>query len=204
MDIKDSGVICNPLNISNLDYVEYPTNEIFNFASVARLEINFKGQDVLFQVLSQEPWRNRDWILNLYGKGPDEEYLRNLAAFYQIESKVSFKGHVDDVKDIWRENQILLMPSLGEGTPLALLEATICGRTAVVSDVGGNAEVIENMVTGFIADAPTPNSFGRVLEKAWEKRLSWQQMGLTARQKGLLKIDLEPDKTLLKVLVQKK
>ena len=52
--------------------------------------------------------------------------------------------------------------------PLALVEAMLCGRTAVVTDVGGNAEWIEDGETGFVAEAATAKSFGAALkERGW-------------------------------------
>jgi glycosyltransferase involved in cell wall biosynthesis len=45
------------------------------------------------------------------------------------------------------------MASSGEGKPLALTEAMLCGRPAVVTDVGGNAELVSDRVTGFVTQS---------------------------------------------------
>ena len=54
---------------------------------------------------------------------------------------VHFRGHVNDIRAIWEQNHLLVLPSRYEGLPLALVEAMWCGRPAVVTDVGGNAEL---------------------------------------------------------------
>ena len=41
-------------------------------------------------------------------------------------------------------NHLLVLPSRAEGTPIALVEAMICARPAVVTDVGGNVEWLED------------------------------------------------------------
>ena len=45
---------------------------------------------------------------------------------------------------------IFLMPSLWEGMPLALIEAQAAGVPAVVSNVVGCRDVVQNGVTGFV------------------------------------------------------
>jgi glycosyltransferase involved in cell wall biosynthesis len=198
LKLTNSAVINNPVNSDSSDIIEYPPYTTTTlFAQVARLECNFKGQDILLQVLSSPKWQARDWHLNLYGKGPDEDYIRNVVKFYNLEEKVSFCGHVNSVKGIWEVNHILLLPSLREGSPLALAEAMLCGRTAVVTDVGGNTELIEENKNGYIADGANFTSFDKAMERAWENRDKWRELGINAHTTITSKIDPNPEKTLL-------
>ncbi|MDC1505577.1 glycosyltransferase [Winogradskyella sp.] len=73
---------------------------------------------------------------------------------------------------------MFLIPSDGEGLPISLIEAAISGRTAVVTDVGGNTEIIVDNETGFVACAPTPHSFSEALERAWKRKEEWEEMGI--------------------------
>jgi L-malate glycosyltransferase len=200
-NIPNAEVIYNPVNIQDKSAVPFPHTNTISFASVARLEVSFKGQDVLFKILSQGQWRERDWQLNLYGSGEDLTYLRALAVYYQISDRVNFKGHVNDIRAVWQENQILLMPSHAEGCPLSLMEAMFCGRPAVVSDVGGNAECITEAETGFIAESPTEKSFGAAMETAWIARSSWEAMGQKAHDVAISKFDKHPEQSLLSIML---
>lgn len=191
----------NPLNLSQFDYLKYPTQGTINFAIVGSLGES-KGHDTLFEVLSGESWKARNWQLNIYGDGYGADYLDNLSTFFSIKHKITFKGFAQDALEIWRDNSILLIPSAGEGMPISLIEAMICGRPAVVTDVGGNTEIIEEGLTGFIAEAPSVNSFNKALERAWEQRDDWQQMGEKARTFALENIDLQPEITLFKRIVK--
>src|SRR6185369_7034394 len=98
---------------------------------------------------------------------------------------------------IWSANQVLLMPSHGEGTPLAALEAMMYARPVVATDVGGNAEIIHDGVTGFIAEAATVNSFSKTLERAWQARAQWHEMGLAAHKYIRVRAGHDPAKALL-------
>jgi glycosyltransferase involved in cell wall biosynthesis len=88
---------------------------------------------------------------------------------------------VANVRAIWEENHLLVLPSRYEGLPLALVEAMWCGRPAVVTDVGGNAEVCVDGETGFVAPAATLSSFSQAMQRAWDRRNEWPQLGHAAR-----------------------
>jgi glycosyltransferase involved in cell wall biosynthesis len=74
------------------------------------------------------------------------------------------------------------MPSRIEGLPLAVVEAMLCGRPVVATDVAG-AEVVEDGVTGFLAEAPAVGSIGNALERFWTRREEAQQIGATAAER---------------------
>ncbi len=190
--LPNGEVVWNPYNVSTEQPPEWPLeNGIWKLACVARLEPPAKGQDLLFQVLSRQEWKARPIELNLFGSGPCGSSLKRLASHWQL-SNIQFRGHVPDVREIWRENHLLVLPSRYEGLPLALMEAMWCGRAAVVTDIGGSAEVCEDEKTGFVAAAPTAHSFGQALERAWERRGDWREMGRAARQRAQKIIPLDP------------
>jgi len=197
--LPNTVVVQNPVNLSDLSLVPWPSQDTVCFASVARLEVVSKGQDILFESLSKPHWEQRNWQLSLYGSGPDQNYLKALAKYYGIANRIKLMGHSSDIRSIWAENHILLLPSRGEGTPLALVEAMLCGRPAVVTDVGGNAEWIEESKTGFIAEAPTLRSFDAALDRAWLAQDNWQRMGTNAHCYSLARHDRSTGKTLLKL-----
>jgi glycosyltransferase involved in cell wall biosynthesis len=202
-EINNGQVVRNPVNLTDPSPVAFPGNGMTRFACVARLDCHYKGQEILIEALSAAKWKERNWQLNLYGTGPDEAYLRELIAFYRLADRVTLKGHATDIRRVWAENHMQLMPSTGEGTPLALVEAMLCGRPAVVTDVGGNAEVIREDETGFIAEAPSVRSFDKALEKAWANQSRWAQMGSAAHHYALTTLmKHDPAAHLLDCLVQ--
>lgn len=192
----------NPLTISNISIKPFPKNNVINFAEVASLRVSHKGQDILLEVLSSEKWKNRNWKLNLYGKGEDENYLKELTKFLGLENKVNFCGYISDMDKLWDENHIYLLPSLGEGLPITLCDAVLSGRTAVATDVGGNSELIIDNETGFLCPAPTVKLFDETLERAWQNQDKWHQFGENAFNLGISRIDISPEKTLLELIIK--
>lgn len=181
MDPPRTRVILNSAKNAGCPIIAWPQNtEGYSFACVARLEVAWKGQDLLLDILSQPQWKARDWKLRFYGEGPDRNYLEKLVYFYKLSDKVSFEGQVKDLNAIWEKNHILVLPSHGDGTPLVVLEAIMAGRTVVGTDVGEVPEIISEE-TGFIADAATLNSFSSIMEQAWASRIRWKEMGEKAR-----------------------
>lgn len=178
--IDNAIVIKNPIKVTTIPDA-YPATDTYNMAVVARLETDVKGFDILISTFAQPQWQGRNYRVNIYGSGMHEAYLKELVAFYNLTDNIIFKGFVNDVVKIWEENHMLLLSSRGEGTPLSLLEANYCKRTAVVTDVGGNADVIEDGYNGFVADAPAIKCFSKAMERAWEQREQWQTMGKNAR-----------------------
>ena len=199
--IPNAIVVQNPVDLSDVNFLPWPQTQELSLASVARLRSRAKGQDVLLEALSRPEWRDRSWKLNFYGAGPERFYFESLAELYGIRDHVCFHGHVNCIRNIWALNHLLVLSSRGEGTPLALLEAQICGRPALVTDVGGNAEWVEEGVSGFIADGPNPNSVARALERAWQHRDQWESMGWQAYEKAIRKIDRDPGKTLFSTVL---
>ena len=194
--LPDAEVVMNPTR-TILDH-PLPQQESgrIEFGCVARMETLWKGQDVLLEILSKEPWKSRDWHLHFFGDGPDRPHLEAWTIQCGLESRVTFEGYVRSVVEIWANCDAMVLPSRGEGTPLAVLEAMMCGRPVIATDVGGNAEVVEDGATGFIADAATPRSFGAVLERAWNARNQWPEMGREAHVRARKLADADPAEIL--------
>jgi glycosyltransferase involved in cell wall biosynthesis len=177
-DLPNAEVVQNPFNVGFNTYLPWPkTNGTIKLACVARLHPPSKGQDLLFEALSEPQWQQRDWHLSLYGEGPSRDTLQRLAARLKIDRKMTFAGHHPVVEDIWREHHALVLPSRAEGLPLVVVEAMLCGRPVVTTDVAGNGEVVTDNVTGFLAKSATARSIGRVLERFWDSRSRLQEIG---------------------------
>jgi glycosyltransferase involved in cell wall biosynthesis len=169
-------------------------------ACVARLEIRDKGQDLLLEALADPVWRERDFQLDFFGSGPDREILEDLISFYGLGDKVRIVGFESDIRKIWDEHGLLVLPSLSEGTPISLIEAQLCGRASLVTHVDGTPDWVEEGMTGFLAEAATVHHLLLALERAWENRHRWREMGAAARVACLAKRDADPAGTLLALL----
>ncbi|BAY61820.1 group 1 glycosyl transferase [Calothrix brevissima NIES-22] len=179
--LTNATVVRNPHRALIPAALPYPPtkNDCFQIACVARLWILDKGQDILLRVLAQDKWRNRNLHISFFGKGIDRDGLIDLSKLLELKN-VSFPGFVNNIMDIWHHHQALIMPSRAEGLPIALVEAMMCGRPGIVTDVGGISEIVEDDITGFIATSPCFAEIDKVLERAWQRRYEWENIGKEA------------------------
>jgi glycosyltransferase involved in cell wall biosynthesis len=75
-------------------------------------------------------------------------------------------GFAKDVRSVWNEQRILIMESSAEGKSLALTEAMLCGRPAMVTDVGDHATLVPDGVTGFVAESATLAGVRHALDRS--------------------------------------
>ena len=184
-ELPKAEIVWNPFNVDFHTSPAWPQagrNGELRFACVGRLVPSAKGQDVLFEALAQPPWTKRPWRLHLYGDGPMRGGLERLAKRLALSDRIVFEGHVAAPK-IWASNHVLVMPSRIEGLPLAVVEAMLSGRPVVVTDVAGNAEIVEDGITGFLANAPTADGIGDALERFWARRDEASEIGAAASKR---------------------
>jgi glycosyltransferase involved in cell wall biosynthesis len=179
--LENAKVIRNPFNVSYDTKVQWPhEDEIFKLACVARLDLYAKGQDLLFELLSTDKWKSRPIQVSLFSSsGLNQKSLYKLKQLWNLQN-VTFSGFTNDIEGVWEKHHALILPSRYEGLPLALVEAMLCARPCIVTDVGGNGELIEDGVSGFIAVAPKVEYLDEALERAWQQRTSWCKIGRNA------------------------
>lgn len=90
--------------------------------------------------------------LVLVGSGPCEEDLRAHVKEFGLCRAVIFTGNRTDIPEILNLFDVFVLPSLLEGTSLSLLEAMASGVPSVVTNVGGNPNVIENGYNGYLVE----------------------------------------------------
>lgn len=175
--LAQGAVIRNPLKTAPGPRPYPSTTGGYRLACMGRLFLLDKGQDMLLRVLAQDKWRQRPLELSIIGSGPDREGLAAMAALLGLE-KVRFEGQMDP-EAVWPAFHALVLPSRSEGLPLVIVEAMAAGRMVIVTRAGGNAEMVEDGVTGFVCEA-NERALDQALESAWARRDHWEAMGLAA------------------------
>jgi glycosyltransferase involved in cell wall biosynthesis len=176
--LRRGKVIRNPFKVRYDACPPWPGNssdELF-VACVARLDAGQKAQDVLIQVMGLPHWRSRNVHVAFVGSGLNEHSLRHLVRVSEV-TNVEFVGFVDDIEQLWSRHHALVLPSRFEGMPLSLVEAMLCGRPCIVTDVGGNRELVRDGINGFLAKAPTVELLDEAMNRAWENRHRLREMG---------------------------
>ncbi|MBQ6833813.1 MAG: glycosyltransferase [Lachnospiraceae bacterium] len=77
---------------------------------------------------------NADAHLLCIGEGPLKEEIEEISNRMDLDCKISFLGHRDDVKDLLNAFDVFVLPSLYEGFPVSLVEACYNGLPCVIAD----------------------------------------------------------------------
>ena len=94
---------------------------------------------------------DRDDIkLIIIGDGPELASLQSLTASLKLENQVIFTGEITNVNDLLYISNIFTQYSSTEGLSRSIIEAMACKLPCVVSDVGGNSELIKHEQSGYV------------------------------------------------------
>jgi len=178
----NAKIVRNPFNVRYDARPPWPGDPLQELllACVGRLEIGTKGQDLLLEVLSLSHWRERKVRVSLIGEGPNERVLRRRTEQLKLTS-IQFLGYQDNIEEVWSRHHALVLPSRQEGMPLAVVEAMLCGRPCIVTEVAGQ-DLVRDGINGFLAKAPTVELLGEAMNRAWESRSRLREMGRLAAE----------------------
>ena len=199
-DLANAEIVDNPLNVSFNAKPPYPdSKKCYSLAYVGRLAFFHKGLDILLEVMATEKWKNRPLEIILYGKGDNKRSLEKLIQKHEIEN-MKFGGYAENVEEIWERHHGLICPSRIEGMPMVVVEAMLCNRFCVASNVGIVPELINDLENGFIVRAPTAEFLDEAMEKAWLVREEWEKLGVKAGGKVRERISQHPVKDFVDLL----
>ena len=180
IELPGAEVVRNPFMVRTDGPLPWPATPDgrWRLACVARMWPLEKAQDVLLDVLAREAWRSRPVDVSFFGEGPMARGLAEMATSLGL-ANVRFPGHCDPT-EIWRTHHALVLPTRAEGLPLAQVEAMICGRPVIVADAGGTGEIMRDGEHGFLAAAAAEGPFADAMERAWQRRDAWPEIGAAA------------------------
>ena len=152
----------------------------FVWLAVGRL-VKQKDYPNLLRALELLPDKN--FVVLVAGEGPLQGELQGECDKRGLGGRVRFCGARTDVRQFYNAADAFVMSSEMEGMPLVLLEAASMGLPAVVTDVGGNPEVVVDNVTGYVVPPANPvllaAALQRVMHATPEQR---RNMSRAARQ----------------------
>jgi glycosyltransferase involved in cell wall biosynthesis len=122
---------------------------------VARLQ-TVKGHRFFLEAGAEVLRKRKDAHFVLVGDGPLRAEIANQAAELGISDQVHMLGDRADVSRLVSAFDLLVLASLHEGLPNAVMEAMAAGVPVVATAVGGTKELITDGETGYLA--PSANS----------------------------------------------
>ena len=160
-------------------------------ACVAHL-VPVKGHPTLLEAVARTP----DVHLLVAGRPQDERYSRDLVTLArdrEISHRVHFLGPVADIPALWEEVDISVLPtqSLGEGCPVALLEAMACGKPSIATDVPGSRDLLRQDVTGILVPPEDPPALASALQRMVSSASLREKLGAAARELAVDRYSIE-------------
>lgn len=112
-----------------------------------------KGQEFVIDALSRLSTKDRMKLsLDFVGSGK-EKYIKKLKDKVKrkgLDSRIIFRGYIENIDSILPSYDILINASDGEGFGLSTAEAMMNSVCPLVSDRGANVELIKDKFTGII------------------------------------------------------
>jgi len=158
------------------------SSDVVRLITVARA-VPIKRLDVLLNAVASLD-QGSPFELVIVGDGPLLGDLQRQAEELGVGNSVRFLGHRDDVARLLSESDIYTQVSDSEGLSISVLESMAAGLPAVVTDVGGNKELVSDGTTGFIVPPGDAQAVSRQLSKLIERPEKRIGFGHAARAKA--------------------
>jgi glycosyltransferase involved in cell wall biosynthesis len=150
------------------------------FIVPARLD-PIKGHSVLFTAIGQlsPAMKLQFWLC---GEGSLHQQLQNEVAKLNIQSRVSFLGQRSDLPRLLAAADAVVLPSVAsENLSVAVLEACAAGIPAVVTQVGGMDEAVQDGVSGFVVPPNDAAALAKAITALTSDPDRARQMGAAAK-----------------------
>ena len=148
------SIVRSELGFSNNDFI---------FVFIGRL-VNDKGLGELADAIRKLENENLEIKLLLIGEidGEDDALAKDKLNYLMQSKNVKYIGVQSDIRPYLMASDVLVFPSYREGFPNVPLEAGALGLPAIVTNINGSNEIVEDGVNGKIIQAPLDNNGMRV------------------------------------------
>ncbi len=132
--------------------------------------------------------------LRMFGPIPETnkayaEECRELAKQLGVEDSATFEGSVPSSREGFAHGQVVLLSSISEGLPYSVIEAMMCGRPTVSTDVGGVAECVGD--AGVVVPSRDPHAFAAACVELLRDKDRRAALGAAGRNRALKMFTLD-------------
>jgi glycosyltransferase involved in cell wall biosynthesis len=154
--------------------------------TISRLQ-PIKNQAMIINAFKKVNEQNKNTHLLIVGDGEIRGRLTKLVSDLSLEASVTFTGFQKNPYRFHKIIDVFLLSSFSEGTSMTLLEAMACSKPCVVTDVGGNPEVVAHNITGLVLPSNDICAFVEgILKLVSEQKLA-DRYGTAGRERFLEK-----------------
>ncbi|WP_105201431.1 MULTISPECIES: glycosyltransferase [unclassified Pseudoalteromonas] len=172
-------------------------DDSFKISLVANLRPR-KGLHVLMDAVHLLPDDCNLDIL-LVGADPESQAIQEMIKRSGKPQRVHALGYREDAPEVAAACDAVVLPTTKrEGLCRAVLEANSYGVPAIVSDTGGNAELVADGVTGIVVPPSEPQALADAIMTLYKDRALCSKFGVEAKKRVIEKFNVQQgvDKTL--------
>ncbi|AJP44575.1 glycosyl transferase family 1 [Alteromonas australica] len=159
-----NGIIPKVKDIQNREKLRQElsiSDDTILLGTIARFD-PIKNHRMMLHAFKRVTLHNSNVKLVMVGDGDERRNIELLIKELQLENNVILIGYKENASLFIDAMDLFLLSSLSEGTSMTLLEAMVLETPCVVTDAGGNAEIIQHEEVGFV----TPNGDADAFSKA--------------------------------------
>jgi glycosyltransferase involved in cell wall biosynthesis len=174
--------ILNGIDLSDAPSESAPPGQPRRLVFIGRLN---PQKNPLFFIDALAQLRDATWVLTFIGDGPLMGEVKAAIARHRLENRIALTGWIApaEVQRKLAEADILCMPSVSEGMPVAAVEALKYGLAIVASDIPGVRDAVEDGVNGCLVPLGDLAAFAQRLRSLLEneatltamKHASWEK-----------------------------
>lgn len=146
-------VIYNGIDIELYNYSNKTSpkeSDKFKFIVVSHL-VHEKGiQDLIGALKKFDKELLKKIKIDIYGEGVYKKELLKLVVKYSLEDVIYFKGSIHNVYNMYKNYDFMIQPTYMEAFSLSILESLCSNVPVITTKVGGNTEIIEYGINGFL------------------------------------------------------
>jgi glycosyltransferase involved in cell wall biosynthesis len=116
-------------------------NDVFTLLAVGRLD-KIKGFDILIEECAKMDF---PFKLHIVGEGEERKHLESVISKCKLKDKVSLLGFRQDIPQLMKNADIVVMSSHSEGFSLVMVESLFYANVFVSTKVSGATEVLDEI-----------------------------------------------------------
>ncbi len=150
--------------------------------TVSRLD-PIKNQSMMINAFAQAKKNINSLRLILIGDGPSRGLLEDQVKMLGLNKEVIFTGFINNPQKYIKTFEVFLLSSFSEGTSMTLLEAMALSKPCVVTNVGGNPEIVENEISGRVVPSNDISLFSHAIVDILNDSVLSKSYGETGNRK---------------------
>ena len=159
--------------------------DAFVFGMVGSIEKRKGNISFLEAARSVSNINKKSWFV-IVGTGLESD-VNEVEAFIkenELDGRVVLTGRLSDIPEAMAGMDVLVMPSLWEGFPRALIEAMASGKPSIASDVGEVGHILEDGRSGYVIPKGDNEALAKAMASCLINKNGLTGMGHAARDKA--------------------